>query len=280
MTAFIKRVPNEKYEKVQQEMQEKKIVPELNELAGFVRANLGLKSVGRAKQWGTQLEEWAKMLQKEKPPGESQGMPGEEDPELMELVVAMVRAAQAEDNIREQTDLLEGRKNANEKHTEDAKKLATQQSDLSDTVGILREKTKFGEVKPLLEKVEFLMDETAGNLRQAKTDAEVVSLQGTIIELLVPPDEKSSESQSQSQSKMQQMMQKMMAQMTKGNQPGKGNNKAPSPFAGSATEGAAGRGKGGSRSVEKGTGASDAGQWPEEFRDQLQSYFQQLDGVK
>lgn len=280
MTAFIKRVPNEKYEKVQQEMQEKKIVPELNELAGFVRANLGLKSVGRAKQWGTQLEEWAKMLQKEKPPGESQGMPGEEDPELMELVVAMVRAAQAEDNIREQTDLLEGRKNANEKHTEDAKKLATQQSDLSDTVGILREKTKFGEVKPLLEKVEFLMDETAGNLRQAKTDAEVVSLQGTIIELLVPPDDKSSESQSQSQSKMQQMMQKMMAQMTKGNQPGKGNNKAPSPFAGSATEGAAGRGKGGSRSVEKGTGASDAGQWPEEFRDQLQSYFQQLDGVK
>ncbi len=280
MTAFIKRVPNEKYEKVQQEMQEKKIVPELNELAGFVRANLGLKSVGRAKQWGTQLEEWAKMLQKEKPPGESQGMPGEEDPELMELVVAMVRAAQAEDNIREQTDLLEGRKNANEKHTEDAKKLATQQSDLSDTVGILREKTKFGEVKPLLEKVEFLMDETAGNLRQAKTDAEVVSLQGTIIELLVPPDDKSSESQSQSQSKMQQMMQKMMAQMTKGNQPGKGNNKAPSPFAGSTTEGAAGRGKGGSRSVEKGTGASDAGQWPEEFRDQLQSYFQQLDGVK
>ena len=280
MTAFIKRVPNEKYEKVQQEMQDKKIVPELNELASFVRANLGLKSVGRAKQWGAQLEEWAKMLQKEKPPGEGQGMPGEEDPELMELVVAMVRAAQAEDNIREQTDLLEGRKNANEKHTEDAKKLATQQSDLSDTVGILREKTKFGEVKPLLEKVEFLMDETAGNLRQPKTDAEVVSLQGTIIELLVPPDEKSSESPSQSQSKMQQMMQKMMAQMTKGNQPGKGNNKAPSPFAGSATDGVTGRGKGDTRPVEKGTGATDAGQWPEEFRDQLQSYFQQLDGVK
>lgn len=280
MAAFIKRVPNEKYEKVQQEMQDKKIVPELNELAGFVRANLGLKSVGRAKQWGTQLEEWAKMLQKEKPPGEGQGMPGEEDPELMELVVAMVRAAQAEDNIREQTDLLEGRKDANEKHAEDAKKLASQQSDLSDVVGILREKTKFGEVKPLLEKVEFLMDETAGNLRKAKTDAEVVSLQGTIIELLVPPDDKNSESKSQSQSKMQQMMQKMMAQMTKGKTPGGNNSKAASPFAGTGTDGVAGRGKGDTRPVEKGTGATDAGQWPEEFRDQLQSYFQQLDGVK
>ena len=280
MAAFVKRVPNEKYEAVQKDMQEKKIVPELNELAGFVRANLGLKSVGRAKQWGAQLDEWAKMLQKEKPPGEGSGPPGEEDPELMELVVAMVRAAQAEDNIREQTELLEGRKDANEKHADDAKKLATQQSDLSDVVGILREKTKFGEVKPLLEKVEFLMDETAGNLRQPKTDTEVVSLEGTIIELLVPPDSKSSDSQSQSQSKMQQMMQKMMAQMTKGQQPGGNNSKAASPFAGTGTDGAAGRGKGDTRQVEKGSGATDAGQWPEEFRDQLQSYFQQLEGGK
>ena len=278
MAAFVKRVPNEKYEAVQKDMQEKKIVPELNELAGFVRANLGLKSVGRAKQWGAQLEEWARMLQKEKPPGEGSGQPGEEDPELMELVVAMVRAAQAEDNIREQTELLEGRKDANPKHPDDAKKLAGQQSDLSDVVGVLREKTKFGEVKPLLEKVEFLMDETAGNLRQPKTDSEVVSLEGTIIELLVPPDSKSSDSQSQS--KMQQMMQKMMAQVTKAKNPGGNNSKAASPFAGSGTDGAAGRGKGDARQVEKGTGATDAGQWPEEFRDQLQSYFQQLEGGK
>jgi hypothetical protein len=280
MAAFIKRVPNEKYAQVQQEMQDKKVVPELTELAGFVRANLGLKSVGRAKQWGVQLEEWAKMLQKEKPPGGGEGQPGEEDPELMELVVAMVRAAQEEDNIREQTGLLENRKDADPKHAENAKKLASQQNDLSDVVGLLREKTKFNEVKPLLEKVEFMMDETTGNLRQPKTDAEVVSVQSAIIELLVPPDPKSDDSKSQTQSKMQQMMQKMMAQMTKGNQPGKGNNKAPSPLAGAATDGATGRGKGDTRPVEKGAGASDAGQWPEEFRDQLQSYFQQLEGVK
>ena len=34
----MKRVPNEKYEAVQKEMQEKKVVAELTELAGFVRA--------------------------------------------------------------------------------------------------------------------------------------------------------------------------------------------------------------------------------------------------
>ena len=38
------------------------VVPELGELASFVRANLGLKSVGRAKVWGDQLNAWAEML--------------------------------------------------------------------------------------------------------------------------------------------------------------------------------------------------------------------------
>ena len=273
MAAFIKRVPNEKYEAVQKDMQEKKVVVELNELAGFVRANLGLKSVGRAKLWGAQLDEWATQLQSEcKSQG---GGEGEMDPELMELIVAMVRAAQTQDGIREQTELLEGRKDGNPEHAEDAKKLANQERDLSDVVGVLREKTKFDEVKPLLEKVEFLMDETAGELRTPKTDEEVVSTQAAIIELLVPPDKKGGKSESQSP--MQKMMQKMMAQATKAKKAGGNNQKSSSAFAGAETSGAAVQGKSAGRQVEKAGGATNAGEWPEEFRDQLQSYFQQIE---
>ena len=276
MAAFIKRVPNEKYEAVQKDMQEKKVVPELNELAGFVRANLGLKSVGRAKQWGAQLDEWATQLQSEcKSQG---GGEGEMDPDMMELIVAMVRAAQTQDGIREQTEMLEGKKDANPAHAEDAKQLANQQRDLSDVVGILREKTKFNEVKPLLEKVEFLMDETAGNLRRAKTDNEVVQIEAAVIELLVPPDKKGGKSESQS--KMQQMMQKMMAQVTQAKKAGGNNAKSSSAFSGAETSGAAVQGKGTGRQVEKAGGASNAGEWPEEFRDQLQSYFQQIEAGK
>ena len=55
-------MPNEKYQTVVSEMEEKRAVPELGELANFVRANLGLKSVGRAKAWGEQLDAWAKQL--------------------------------------------------------------------------------------------------------------------------------------------------------------------------------------------------------------------------
>ena len=273
MAAFLKRVPNEKYEAVQKDMQDKKVVPELNELAGFVRANLGLKSVGRAKVWGAQLDEWATQLQSEcKAQGEGKG---EMDPDLMELIVAMVRAAQTQDNIREQTEMLEGKKDANPQHAEDAKKLAAQQSDLSDVVGLLREKTKFDDVKPLLEKVEFVMDEVAGNLREPKTDEEVVSTEAAIIELLVPPDKKGGKSQSP----MQQMMQKMMAQVTKSKSAGRNNNKASSAMIGTAAEGATAKEKN-ARQVEKAGGASNAGEWPEEFRDQLQSFFQQVEAGK
>jgi hypothetical protein len=271
MANFIKRVPNEKYEAVHKEMQEKKVVAELTELAGFVRANLGLKSLSRAKQWGNQLDEWATMLQSE---CKCQGGDGEMDPDMLELIVAMVRAAQAEDNIREQTQLLDGRKDASPQHAEDAKKLGDQQTALSDSVGELRRKTKFNDVKPLLEKVEDLMDETATRLREPRTDEEIVSLEGAVIELLVPPDKKGGKSGSMA--KMQQMMQQMMAQATKSKRAGGNNGKSASELAGTPAEGAA-RDKANSRNVEKAGGAANAGEWPEEYRDLLQSYLQAVD---
>jgi hypothetical protein len=273
MMGFLKRVPNEKYQAVHKEMQEKKVVAELNELAGFVRGNLGLKSVGRAKRWGEQLDAWATMIQSECNSSGQGG--GEMDPDLLELIVAMVRAAQAQDNVREQTLLLDGRKEANLQHADDSKKLATQQDELRDSIGQLREKTKFDDVKPLLENVETLMDEVANQLRQPKTDTEVVTTQGVVIELLVPPDKKGGKSQSMA--KMQQMLQQMMAQATKARTGGGNNSKSSSSFSGELADGAVGKGKPNGRQVEKAGGASNAGEWPEEFRDQLQAYFQQIE---
>jgi hypothetical protein len=270
MAGFLKRVPNEKYETVHKEMLEKRVVGELTELAGFVRANLGLKSVGRAKRWGDQLNEWATALQSE---CNCQGGGGEMDPDLLELIVAMVRAAQAEDNIREQTQLLDGKKDNDSDRADNATKLAGQQDELQKTVAELREKTKFDEVKPALQAAEGLMSEVADDLREPKTDAEVVSAQGSIIEILVPPDKKGGKSGS----KMQQMMRQMLAQATQAKSASGNNSKSSSSFAGEAAEGAAGRNKANARNVEKAGGAADSGEWPEEFRDQLQAYFQRIE---
>nr|MDQ3623207.1 hypothetical protein [Verrucomicrobiota bacterium] len=180
-----------------------------------------------------------------------------------------------EDNLREQTQLLDGRKDASPQHTDDARKLAGQQEELRGSINSLREKTKFDDVKPLLGKVAGLMDEVAGELRQPRTDAEVIATQGAIIELLVPPDQKGGQG---SMAKMQAMMARMMAQ-TQSRAAGGNNSKSSSAFAGNEAEGAAGKDKTNARSVEKSGGASSAGEWPEEFRDQLQAYFQQVESA-
>jgi hypothetical protein len=65
--------------------------------------------------------------------------------------------------------------------------------------------------------------------------------------------------------------------MTKARRPGRNNAKAASSLAGVNAEGPAAGKKTNARTVEKSGGAANAGDLPEEFRDALQSYFQQLE---
>jgi hypothetical protein len=278
MTAFLRRVPNEKYQAVVGEMEETKVISELNELATFINANLGLKSVGRAKTWGDQLNKWAEMIQSE---CNCKGGQGEMDPDQMELMIAMVRAAVGQDGIRDQTNELEKQKDANPNYTADAGKLSVTQNQLAGTIKALIENPKFakfmGDVGPVLEKSQELMGEVSGTLQKPKTDADVVSVEGIIIELLVPPDKKGGKKPKESMAQMQQRMQQMMQQMTQARKAGRNNAKSNSSLAGVAAEGAGAGRKANERIVDKSGGAANAGELPEEFRDALQSYFQQVE---
>jgi hypothetical protein len=282
MTTFLRRMPNEKYQTVVSEMEEKRAVPELGELANSVRANLGLKSVGGAKRWGEQLDAWAEMLRDE---CKCKGGGGEMDPDLMELMIALVRTAVGEDTIREQTGELEKAKEKNPNHPDDSAKLATTQNQLNGTLQDIGENPKFakfmGDVAPLLEQVSSLMREVSGELNKPNTGAETASLEGIIIELLVPPDKKGgSASQSQQMTQMQKMMQQMMQQMTKSRTAGGNNSRNPSSLEGTTAQGPAGKDKSNLRTVEKSGGAANAGEWPEEFREALQAYFQAMEEKK
>ena len=276
MTAFLRRIPNEKYEGVVKEMEDKKVVSELGELAGFVRANLGLKSVGKAKAWGDQLNKWAEAIQSE---CNCKGGQGEADPDEMELMIAMVRAAVAQDTIRDQTNELEKTKAA-DNYSAEAGKLSGVQSGLAGSVKKLTEEPKFAKFMdkfgPTLNKAEELMGESAGELKAPRTDDNVVQIHGTVIEILVPPDKKGGKPSPQS-AQMKKMMQQMMQQMAKGKKPGQGASKNPSSLAGTAADGASGKNKANARVVDKSGGASSAGEWPEEFRDALQSYIQSVE---
>lgn len=275
MGTFIVRLPNEKYSIVHKEMEEKKVVAGLTELSGFVRANLVLKSVGNARMWGEQLNAWASMLQDEaKSQGEGEGQ-AEISPEMMELMIAIVRAAQEQDSIREQTQALDAQKWETENYLEDAGKVAELEAKLAASVAELSAKTTIDEAKPLLDKVQELMTDVSLQLGSPKTDAATVADQGIIIELLVPPDKKGgSDSKSPAMAKMQQAAQKMMA---KGQKPGQGNQKADSNMQAVNAQGAALRDKANQRLVDKSSGANQSSEWPAEFRDQLQAYFNNLE---
>lgn len=73
------------------------------------------------------------------------------------------------------------------------------------------------------------------------------------------------------------MMQQMMAQATKGKKGGGNSSKYASRLGGETAEGAAVTGKSNGRTVDKAGAASTAGDWPEEFRDQLQAYLQAVE---
>jgi hypothetical protein len=218
------------------------------------------------------------------------------DPDVMEFMVQMVRAAVVQDGIREQTQMVEGKKADHAQYADDTTKLAGQQDDLSGILGGLLQKilfdgvpqslsdpaagtkpskSKFDMFKPAIQESPKLSREVTGDLHKQQTDGEVVGLQSSIIELLVPPEKKGGKPSAQ-----QKMMQQMMQQVTQAKKAGGNNGKSSSSFSGDAANGAVVKTGNDARRVDKTGGASNAGEWPEEFRDQLQAYFQQLENNK
>jgi hypothetical protein len=193
-----------------------------------------------------------------------------------------VRAAVAEDAIREQTNELEKGKDNNPAHPTDAAKLSVTQNQLAGTIKELEENPKYakfmGEIGPVLEKSRELMGEVSGELQKPNTGNETAQTEGFIIELLVPPDKKGGKpSQNPQMAQMQQKMQQMMQQMTKARKAGRNNAKSSSALAGTPGEGPGAGKKPTARTVEKTGGAASAGEWPEEFRDALQNYLQSIE---
>ena len=276
LVTYVQRVPNEKYDKVREEMEQKKVVPALGDLSGLVKDNLALKSAGQANAWSQQMDEWAKMLQ-DKAGGGGGGGGGQQDPEMMELAIAMMRLAQSEDNLREQTQALESQKAANPAYADDALKLAEMQGDIQRQTTTISAATKFDEAKPILDKAAYLMQESAVRLRKSDSAGETAGVQSTIIEILAPPAKDSPPSANKSMAQMQQMMQQMSQQMKAASTPGGNASQQASNAANTNQNGDKKGDKANARQVDKASGSTSASEWPEEYRDVLQSYFQNVE---
>jgi hypothetical protein len=269
--AFARRARQSKYREVHEEMEETRVVDELDKLAGLIGENRGAQSIGSSARWAEQLELWADKLDKRPSSGSgSGGEGGEMSAEKMELLMKLMRIRQEEQGIRETTHSLEEHKKALPTYDEMSCGLGNKQRRLMDDVDEIAKRFRDEDVIALLNQVGNVMDEAAGALSVPDTGAAAVGPETEVIELLSQTCDKCSGGGGAG------MMASLMKRMgfgtgsrgggsLAGGDTDKPSSEAPGSKAGTAAAG---------RTVEKASGTGTAA-LPEEFREALESYFEQ-----
>jgi len=289
MEYYVRRVPEPAVKTVREEMEQKNVIEQLGNLADLIRDNRLAQAQESAGQWAKQLTAWAESLKKKSGTGGGGGGgEGEIPPELLELLVKLMRIRQQEQELREQTRLLDETKEANRQYPERANDLARWQAELRDRVVAAPEEVKLPaeiarRLDRLFDAVVAAMADARQLLAKPDTGGETVGAETEVIELLSATIEQSSQnasSKSGSHNAQMQALMQMLQRMAQGSQSGQrpggnwtgGNTDAASP----ATSGSAGTGRG-RRDVEK-TSGHDTAAWPVEFRDALEGYFNAMEG--
>jgi len=284
MQGFFNRTREEVYEKIHKEMVEKNTSVELEKIAkNNIAGNQAYKTIGNASKWKKQFEEWAGIIEEETKKEEQDGEPQDMDEELMEILLALMRARATEENIREVTRLVEDKRLMSKedkgdtywlnKFPKDVAELAKAQDELGTDIQKLeqrcRQNEKLADVAELVAKSSGLMLNTAQRLRNQKADQKTVAIETEIIEML-------SQAASDTQSKMSGKG--MPGLGMPGQNPGPNGNPMlqPSNMASEKAKGDGDGNRGGDRRVGRASGLS-ASDLPEEFRDLLETY---LDSVE
>lgn len=292
MEYFLKRAAAEEVEKVRLEMEQTNVVDRLGSLADLLTVNKLVQAQDETAGWEKQFLAWADMLKKRKKGGDGkgQGQPQEQkemSPEMIELILKLLRIRQSEQDLRESTRALDDLREIEPKYAERARMLAAKQGEIRDAFRAAPEEAKVSQEEleqmyELLDAVEFAMDDSEAELKKPETGGPAVGAQTEVIELLSPQEQeqdpktgKPKPQQGQMSAQMMAMMQQMQKQM------GMQSGKKPGPMgsmAGGSTDQASPFGKGtadagrGEREVEK-AGGRNAAVWPTEYRDAIEAYF-------
>ena len=213
-------------------------------------------------------------------------MQKDQQQDLTEQLMALLRMRESELNLRMQTRLLDRPSQQQANKETRTKELSKQQSDMQEALLDIRAEVPLPFMDPVFEEIHGHMGNAADGLARGETHAEVVEAEtqsiNTLtdaINLLNEQAQKNNPSSSASQS-MSLMMQMMMASQSMGqqsNSPQEGGSSA-----GGDTDRQAGDSTGAdegdaaeSRTVSKGSG--QAFNLPAEFRKSFELYFQQLE---
>lgn len=287
LAGFFNRTRAQRYDAVRKEMTEEKTVEGLAAVAELVRSNVSGEAIEGAGRWKGKLNGWADMLADKKAGGGGSGG-GEGGAQLeqsdLEILVSLLRLRRREEDLREQTRLVESSKASNPDYAVAAGKLSAMQRDIADCTRPLERKAVANPLRRLVEKVGGEMMNAAMYLQRPQTDQETVAIENEIIELLSNSIELScSECEGGGKGAGSGML---ALARGKGMGKGAGRNPGQGSMAGGTTDktnikagGASNGTSPGQREVEKG-GGLDAGNAPEEFREALESYYRALEKEK
>jgi hypothetical protein len=273
LPGFYSRTRLEAYDSVHKEMQQKHMRRSLQALSGAIGANQTMISMGRAAEWEEQFSAWAAMLKAANQRDcEGEGEGEQMSPSDLEVMFGLLHARQREESLRDQTRLVSDQTEDLAKHASDAGRLAAVQEDIAAGVRRLDGRADTACLQSLVKAVISEMDSAAALLNRPRADADVITVQTVIIEMLSGSgDDSGGAGQA-----MQMMMQSMG--MVPGRSPGSGYAGGGPDALRGIDAASAGDGPDGARdrTVEQ-AGGAEAHAWPVEYRDALQEFFSILD---
>ena len=268
------------YAEVHRQMVSAKTSQELAELTQRVKNNQHGRVIRQALFWARQFHAWADALAKE---GKSDDQPSTQDGSgetegraEMEMMLDIIRLTQREMTLRQQTRALH-RQRETQGYAAAAEKLAAEQRDIGFALARLIPRALGPELQRRLREAARAIDDAAKLLAKPDTGGQTIAAESEVIELLAAAAKTSGQMGGRSQGI--QALAELLAAMELGHSPGGNDSGDASALASRHAQGAASQDGRQARAPRKITGLA-AGDFPEEFRQVLEHFFEQREKLR
>ena len=284
LNAFFARTRVEKYKKVLDDMEKEKMEQALVLLQKSLDLNHAGSSMKDADKLSDNFNKWADILAKsgDKKSGQGGGKGGGEGEVDMEVLLAMLRMIQGEQNIRDKTRALEQKKDQKTEYREQSGRVADEQNDMYRLLLATQKKNRCSKVDQLLTNAGKAMKDAEKMLSKPQTDLETIAAETEVIERLSGAFQESCKnSKSQEGAMMMAMLKQMMMQQS-GKGKGKGGKK-PGQGGGGMSNDPNSRFAGpdfhkdeGERTVDHTAGSGTSAKLPDEYKSAIEAFYRKM----
>lgn len=261
-----------RYGDVARDMDDMKTSDGLTALGGLVAQNIGVQSINTSRFWGDEFDKWAERLGEKDNSKAGAGSPGgQPDAAQLQALLALMRLRQRQDQLREQTSVLEEQKETSQDYPSGAQDAAQHQSALRDEVESLQHDATFPVPPGQLAPVGNAMSDAAGLLAKPETGKPTYSAQTDAINLLDAVIAQQAQKAGANAAALMAMMGMGMGGTGSGSTAGGTTDKPNIPIPGSRESQAPDQ-----RTVIQ-AGGVDNSQLPGEFRDAIESYHRSIE---